>query len=186
MWVPKIPKREDFCGCPPCGLCFDWVEENPAGEEQGYRTDGMRKITEDLLGKDVTPTPEQKRQIVEGIDRVHVYNLNRSKVTPEQANKDTIDESFTRREVEGFLKQKAKEANAVRPKIDTRPTLDEIADKKEEKKEEVKKEEVVQQPVTQSSRNAAIMKAEARRAAEKEAYMNKMRAYYDPYKDRNW
>ena len=46
MWVKKIPERYDFCGCPPCGLCYDWVE--PITEEV---VEGIVHIATELLDR---------------------------------------------------------------------------------------------------------------------------------------
>lgn len=155
MYVPKVPRRRDFCGCPPCGICFDWVEPAPPKEVEksdpidtsdpvatGYRTDGVRKMIEEILGPDVTPTADQKAQIYEGAMLAHLYNLDQSKKTPQEAHQEIIDESFIRQGVEAFLKQKRIEAAVVRPPVNTRnldDMADEIAKKEAEKKEETEK-----------------------------------------------
>lgn len=186
MWVVKKPKRFDFCGQPPCGLCFDWTEPMPPVEFREVRggelvvektepyektIDGMQKMTEDIMGVGVTPTPEQRKQIQQAAELIHLHNLNKSKVTPEQAHKDTIEEVYTARAVNAFLNQKAKEkaAEATKPKRDLRPTLDEIADKKEVPKNE-EKEEISYKPSREARRNA-FLKREAEMARLKEEYM---------------
>lgn len=65
MWVKKIPERYDFCGRPPCGLCFDWVEPNAAPVE------GIVKMGRDILGKDEI-TPKERKQLEKAAERVHV------------------------------------------------------------------------------------------------------------------
>lgn len=140
MYVPKNPKRWDFCGCPPCGLCYDWAEPAPPVvveegsiikdegflENQGYRIDGVRKMVEDIVGPD--STEEQRRQVYEGAVLVHEKNLLNAKKDPLDLHQETIDEGFTRRGVESFLRQKAVEAAVVKPKVNY-VTCDSIADK---------------------------------------------------------
>jgi len=29
MWIEKVPRRFDFCGCPGCPLCYDWADDAP-------------------------------------------------------------------------------------------------------------------------------------------------------------
>jgi len=65
MWIVKIPKRYDFCGMPPCGLCFDWVEGESAP------VDGIVKMARDVLGKD-SITAEEERQLIAAAEHVHV------------------------------------------------------------------------------------------------------------------
>lgn len=205
MWVIKQPKRFDFCGSPPCSLCFDWVEPNPPDAAPDYipeTVDGLQKMSEDVLGKGVVPTEDQRKQLYEAAERIHVYNLNKPKTTPEQAHKDTIDDHWTRREVEGFLTQKRKEQSVVRPKVLTAGnTLDEIADKKEEKPEKEEKEKVKKKvkenqeaPIDygllrrETKNSAAAREAMIRRAMEDEriameTYFRKM--YGEGYKSRS-
>jgi hypothetical protein len=85
MFVAKTPKRSDFCGCPPCPLCFDFVEPAPprvveveAVEELPYIEpvviDGLEKMARDLLGRE--PNAEERKIMKEAGERVHVNNLN--------------------------------------------------------------------------------------------------------------
>lgn len=30
-WVPRIPMRPDFCGCPPCPWCYAWAGDERLG-----------------------------------------------------------------------------------------------------------------------------------------------------------
>lgn len=151
MYVVKIPQRSDFCGCPPCPLCYDWVEPAPPVEVEireirggelvvdkelqvptGYRIDGMRKMVEDILGENVTPTPEQKQQLLEGAMAVHVRNLERNKLTEKEAVQETVDESWVAKGVEALLTQRRKAAENKSKPLNT-VNIDSIADKVQEK-----------------------------------------------------
>lgn len=78
MWVVKRPKRSDFCGCPPCGLCFDWVEpqrpvpewvtdDTPIPKGLQAPVDGLIKMTEDLTGKPFAEATKEEKEQVKGI-----------------------------------------------------------------------------------------------------------------------
>lgn len=170
MYVPKVPRRYDFCGCPPCGLCFDWVEPVPPEEvkkedplappvDAGYRIDGVRKMVEDIVGPN--STEEQRRQIYEGAVLVHEKNLLNSKKTPLELNQEIIDQSFTAQGVESFLKQKRIEAAVVRKPVNT-VTCDSIADEEAKKPEKEKVKEEVKEKIknnvpVRTSPNAPII-----------------------------
>lgn len=53
MWRKKDYPKYGFCGCPPCGLCFDWVEPAPpeAPKEEVTVIDGLDKMAMDITGK---------------------------------------------------------------------------------------------------------------------------------------
>lgn len=87
MYVPKVPRRYDFCGCPPCGLCFDWVEPVPPVEvkeeepiappEELPRVDGIDKAAMDLTGKPLGEiTTEEKAQVKDYMDDFHSRAFN--------------------------------------------------------------------------------------------------------------
>lgn len=68
-WVEKVPRRYDFCGCPPCGLCYDYVEDlkDPAIEQA--KIEGIAKMALDLLGR--MPTAPERQRLEEEADRAH-------------------------------------------------------------------------------------------------------------------
>jgi hypothetical protein len=45
MWVEKIPRRADFCGCPGCTLCYDWATD------EGVKVPGVVWVARELTGK---------------------------------------------------------------------------------------------------------------------------------------
>jgi hypothetical protein len=116
MWVPKVPRRPDFCGCPPCPLCYDWADENKEVMQ------GFLKFCLDMLGRTLEdalsrlPTPELRdqfeKQMRELADRVHQDKVDAAKTDPFKVN-------FEKRALEIQLR-----ANAVikeREKKLTRP-----------------------------------------------------------------
>lgn len=130
MWVPKIPKRADFCGCPPCGLCFVWVDENPEPvvveqeqeEEQAAPVDpeplvvdGVLQMARELLGRD--PNPAELQIIKEAADRVHQKNLlrKREEQEAELARKQADADQRMAGVLDSIIKDKIKEREA--PKL---------------------------------------------------------------------
>lgn len=85
MFVAKNPRRSDFCGCPPCPLCFDYVAPAPPRvvevacvEELPFVAplviDGLEKMATDLLGR--APNEEERKIMQEAGERVHLNNKN--------------------------------------------------------------------------------------------------------------
>lgn len=117
MWVPRTPKRADFCGCPPCPLCFCW-----AGGDK--LMDGMDKFASDLLGRD--PNADEREILNRSAEKIHTGNLSRP-VEIERQFREADESRGNEMQMEYFLKQKRIEAARPPPrKIDTRPTLDEL------------------------------------------------------------
>ena len=86
MYVPKTPRRFDFCGCPPCPLCYDYVIDVPVDVSMEVEetapveqvvVDGVMRMAEELLGRE--PTPTELRVLKETAYKIHVENRNRTK-----------------------------------------------------------------------------------------------------------
>lgn len=96
MRVPKVPRRYDFCGYPPCGLCFDEVEPAPPVPEedpQEIRVDGLIAMTEELTGKPFAETTESEKLTVKGIaedlhNKAIVEKINGKPPPDSEANPD--------------------------------------------------------------------------------------------------
>lgn len=123
MWVPRTPKRADFCGCPPCPICYCWAD----GEKI---TDGVSKMIDNLIETmgGVQPTTDQRADLVKVADKIHVSNLARTKETEDRiaAAKVAEEERWAGIRTEAFLKEKLREQAREKPKVDLRPTLDEL------------------------------------------------------------
>jgi hypothetical protein len=79
-WVVKLPKRSDFCGQPPCGLCFAWVD--PITAEQ---TDGVKKNAQDLTQKKRV-TKKELAAVRKGLKAAHALKKEIAKrPQPDQA-----------------------------------------------------------------------------------------------------
>lgn len=126
-WVVRIPKRPDFCGCPPCPLCYNWATEPPAGRVQDKWVqeiiDGMSKFTQDMVGTK-TPTANEAEVLNGAAEAIHAGNLSFG---------DRVDAEFkaadkaqhTARQMDDFLAKKR--ADAVRPPVvEAKPCLDEM------------------------------------------------------------
>jgi hypothetical protein len=117
MWVPRTPKRADFCGCPPCPICFCWAGGDTL-------TDGMDKFAQDVLGEPRAPTAAEKKILDESAERIHVGNLERAKQPEVPLDREALiaaaDEADRRqgmqRQMSYFLKQKRQEAEHPAPK----------------------------------------------------------------------
>jgi len=113
MFVPKTPKRADFCGCPPCPLCYDWVAdqpvevtiEQPIVQAEPLRVDGVEKMALDLLGRE--PTQKELKTLREAAYTIHVRNRNQAKAA-EDAYRDADAMQRTERTIDALLKEAAK------------------------------------------------------------------------------
>lgn len=131
MWAIKIPKRSDFCGCPPCPLCFNWVD----GEKN---VTGIDKMAWDLLGRDYTP--KERPTLQAAAERIHEANLNRQ---PEKGYLERVEEDNHRMANNLMMKEIAQIAKAKKfapPRLNP-ICLDNIEDRKNlEPKDPVKEE----------------------------------------------
>lgn len=100
MWVEKSPQPSYFCGCPPCPICFDWVEDN------GASITGIAHVVKELTGKPIDQaTPEEIMAVSDGIEKIHAANL--AGITfPVETREDAIARRTTEIRMEGFLKEK--------------------------------------------------------------------------------
>lgn len=128
MWIPKTPRRSDFCGRPPCSLCFDWAEDNGIDTKKG-----IDKMIDDLLeGK--APTEAQRKTIEDAAQRIHDGNLLRN--TPIDQDEAIAyfhaqdSQQHMDRQLEAFLAQKRHEKEIKRPQL--RQTLDQMELEKSE------------------------------------------------------
>jgi hypothetical protein len=122
MWIPRTPRRPDFCGCPPCPLCFDWASDEGLKIE-----DGMQKFTRDMLG-DRAPSAQEKETLDEAADRVHLGNLNR-KIEQEAAQEQRLlaeDIHWIERKTSEIAAQRRAEAARPAPAPPRTVTCDDI------------------------------------------------------------
>jgi hypothetical protein len=75
MWVEKIPRRADFCGCPGCTLCYDWATD------EGVKIPGVIKVGQELTGKRRI-TKKQQAAIRKGARLAHARLKKPPKVKP--------------------------------------------------------------------------------------------------------
>lgn len=133
MFVPKKPKRIDFCGCPPCPLCYVWVEPPPPIEqvvEEPKEVDGIVKMGQIILGRD--PTPDEMPALKRAAETIHEQNLLR---TRDQQQAEAIRKNVDREQhigmvCEAIIKDKARERNAPKPKELNTVNLDDMEEAK--------------------------------------------------------
>lgn len=66
MWIEINPRREDFCGRPPCYLCYRW------GENNGVGMSGLERMSLELTGKFLDELTEpEKVELKKAADRIH-------------------------------------------------------------------------------------------------------------------
>lgn len=66
MWIEITPRRFDFCGRPPCDLCYRW------GEDNGVGMSGLERMSLELTGKFLDElTPKEKEDLQKAADRIH-------------------------------------------------------------------------------------------------------------------
>lgn len=64
-YVIKIPKRSDFCGMPPCPLCYDWAEDLKI-------TNGVTFAARQLTGKKRVSTKDRSA-VIKGAKLAHAH-----------------------------------------------------------------------------------------------------------------
>lgn len=117
MWVPRTPKRADFCGCPPCPLCYDWATDAPAGRVQDAWVQeiisGMTKFTQDMLDG-TAPTEAEEQVLKDAAEKIHVANLSRDERIAEEIR--VADKAqHTARQMNAMLATKRSEAAVPKP-----------------------------------------------------------------------
>lgn len=199
MFVPKVPRRYDFCGCPPCGLCFDYVQPAPPVEDNTLEqmvVDGLIKMTEDLTGKAIAECTEAEVKQVKGIaEDMHNRNLVRQVegLPPDEDGAVFVNEKEELYWLEKNItmkreaQEKQKKYEAAR--AEKKPSLDEInwgatdeAKGIEEEKQKEKEKEL--------KKAAKVEVSQEMRAREQQEAYNRMlgkergAAYYDAWTNR--
>lgn len=158
MFVPKVPRRYDFCGCPPCALCFDWVEPvppQPTPEEEQtcepVRVDGIDKAAMDLTGKPLAEiTNEEKGQVRAYMDDFHqraFINAMKGTTPPEdgaffvEGTDLTWFEQRIKQKAESNNSEKKYQENLKKPKVLDHIDMTNVEDEEKEKKEKLLQEE---------------------------------------------
>jgi hypothetical protein len=113
--------RPDFCGCPPCPLCFDIVDD------AGGRVDGFESMVRSLAGKGSEElAPEARAELEGAAESIHAANLARAQ-DPDAA----LREADRRQHLERQLAQGLRDARIATKRPQQRAagaTLDELLD----------------------------------------------------------
>lgn len=132
MFVPKVPRRVDFCGCPPCPLCFDFVEPTPPVQVQEEepieapvlveeRVDGIVQMGKAVLGR--VPRPDEMPALLKAAETIHEQNKLRvqDQQQADAARKRMHEERRVTMTVEAVIAAKVKERNAPGPRPELNP-----------------------------------------------------------------
>ena len=189
-YVVRQPKRYDFCGCPPCPLCFDFVEPAPSVSERipddaviprdllapdAVVVDGLDKMAEVLLDKPIEEiTKEEKAKVKDVAEDLHQGNIVRKvegNPPPEEGAtfKSPEEEAFFWKDVtqkrEFREKEKAYQKELTKPK-----SLDQQDwGASEEAKELQKSDEEVKNESLKKAADQEAEKENARTRAAREA-----------------
>lgn len=120
MWIPILPMRADFCGHPPCELCFQWQEDN------GQILGGKYKMALDLLQKPYEAlNKDERKQLNQLATKIHKGGIAAIASPPDESPPPApiadIGMSSTR-QLEGWLKNR-RQKEAPKPR---QLTCDEI------------------------------------------------------------
>lgn len=154
MWIPNEPRRDDFCGRPPCGLCFHWK----GGD--GPSMSGFAKMALDLLQKRwqelSTCEKDQLRVIAAKIHKSGISAL--ATRTPEQTPPpEVVDIGMdSKRQTEGWLKSLQR-----REMPERQLTLDEIAEREESRQQAICEKEKARKEMLEQARAVAEVFKEA-------------------------
>lgn len=120
-WEVRRPQRPDFCGCPPCPLCYVWVDENHV--DLGI---SLQKFTQDLLQTEGKPTVAQLIEGKKAAQALHERVQNAPLSTeppPDIADNADLNAAMLRQ-----IHREKTEPTKRKPRV---LTCDEIADRQE-------------------------------------------------------
>lgn len=118
MWIPKRPKPGDFCGCPPCPICFDW--QSPEADtrdryeklwEEKKIMDGMTKFLQDMAPQGRELGEAKTAQLKAVAEEIHEKNKAPLVRTPEDLNKavEYFHKADEDQRLRRFLQEKRRE-----------------------------------------------------------------------------
>jgi len=153
MWSPVSPTPMDFCGRPPCPLCFRWQD----GDSPPIL--GLQKIAFDLLQKSLGDlTKRERRKLYSVARRMHKGGLaSLSRPIKKPPAPDAVDIGMSSaRQLEGWLRDKRRKAVPAR-----QLTLDEIAVRTETREAAQKAKQAERNERLKEAREIAQILAEA-------------------------
>lgn len=127
MWIEVAPRPRDFCGRPPCPLCFRW-------EDGGKIVAGLHKFALDLLGKAIESLDNgEALRLRKAAENIHRDGLGVTPIEPEGLPPADIGMSEVQ-QLSGWFKERRQNA-AQAPRT---VTCDEIADRNQRREAEKK------------------------------------------------
>lgn len=161
MYVPKKNPPPDFCGCPPCPICYDKVNPNKRGS--GEAIDSIQAMGLELLGRE--PTALEVPSLVRAAQTIHQQNLLRKK--DEEDFRTRVHEKHAGMVAEAVIKDVLRARNTPQPKPLNTVNLDDMDTGKVRRKTrtvKISKEEKL--AALRAEYRVAIANGEGVRAAE--------------------
>ena len=124
-WVEKVPRRYDFCGRPPCEICYDWI--GPDGEP----SNAIVQMGVEMLGRE--PDANEREQLIEINRNIHTSGQAVASAPPESLPPADIGMSDSDH-MNRWL-QDQRQVERSRPQT-RQLTCDDIADREEARQRE--------------------------------------------------
>lgn len=151
-YVERVPRRPDFCGCPPCPLCYDPVI-----------TDDQRAPTFSEIMKDIYqdgPIPQTQQEYEWAHAAAHQFRRELDERRPNGAYFEEQDRArMTQMQIDDLLKRAKAAAEAPKPL--NRVNLDDMP------------VEAIEAAEKQKKLNAVEVFAQAQQAYQQQALMNR-------------
>lgn len=155
MWIAITPRPLDFCGQPPCPLCFQWKEGDKAP------LSGLHKMALDLLQKPLDDLSKDQRKELNGVARkMHKGGIEAFASPPDESPPPPADIGMSEmRAMNGWLRER-RQREAPKPR---QLTCDEIYARKADQEAAEKAKRKEKQERLQEAREIAQIFAEADR-----------------------
>lgn len=154
-WVARVPMPRDFCGRPPCPLCFDWSEGESA-------LSGLAKMALDLLCKPLDDaTSGQRTQLNQIAKKIHAEGVGALAEPDNDSPPPAADIGMSSaQQMDGWLRERQQRPI---PTDAIAPTLDAIFDRKASREAEEKRKRKEREERLREAREVAQVFADAQR-----------------------
>jgi len=155
MWIEVSPRPLDFCGRPPCPLCFQW------GEGDKPPLSGLHKMALDLLQKPLDDLSKEERKELNGVARkMHKGGVEAFASPPDESPPPPADIGMSStRALEGWLRERRQKE----PPKPRQLTCDEVVARQAEREAAKKAERKKRDERLKEAREIAEVFAEADR-----------------------
>jgi len=171
-WIEAAPRRLDFCGQPPCPLCYRWTDEG--GQPP---INGLHKMALDLLQKGWDDLSKDERRDLEGIGRkIHKDGIAALASPPDELPPPPADIGMDSvRQIEGWLSER-KRSMPAKPRV---LTCDEIAERQGAKEAEQQRKAKERNERLKEAREVAQIFADAQRGQDERPQYEEQRMLRD-------